>query len=430
MASMIAALAYDRYQRVKSVFSPSVTSPEPDDWSSDQTYVNDSELAWQEVGQGIKVQYDEQRLPVAWKDAMGNSGTFNTEAIKQLFQTAKDTGRRQLADIVRVETRPTSQSGEALMSELPADTLSKEQLRTRGIEIIATDKVDLHIRAGAFAPGELLHAAQDGQAPLKIVLVDGPLLSQKAMRDDRYDSIRTIIDQEPLFVTPTAEQRKADLISLYSKLADDIGVDAYEEHTHYLRAVALLEKGIIPERDIENWSLYGGTNGYHLPKDFRGAGNPPTDIIFLAIGERPTIHTLDVFVEPDGTQPYVLFSAVDTNEVFNLNHAHGLNPNDGYPTTDQFQVLTQPAGWAWDFSPLVEPATKTPGFILAHELAHFTKYNSPDAEQKKRYDHEADTDQMALDYTQRAQERKSLRGDDSGYYLVFENRETSQLIPA
>lgn len=81
-----------------------------------------------------------------------------------------------------------------LSKEKPEDVLTKEELAQRGIEIIQTEEVKLHIRPGAFKKGALLEAfTPSGKRNLIIALVDTSRLKLEDFEDPVYNKILPLL---------------------------------------------------------------------------------------------------------------------------------------------------------------------------------------------------------------------------------------------
>ena len=145
---------------------------------------------------GTKVVY-RNGIPWYYELQGGRRGDFDQEEMIRVREKAITEKESQVAvvfEIPKQELKDTTVPSEdrPLLSELPADVLSKESLEERGVTVI-NGNVELYIRESAFEDGgPFAEYRVGGDRRLIIVIVDEPFFTPHSLDDKRYDKVRAI----------------------------------------------------------------------------------------------------------------------------------------------------------------------------------------------------------------------------------------------
>ncbi len=369
--------------------------------------------------------YAQDGIPSAWQDAK-TQGTFDQNVLEVARQKAIAEQSFQIAQIVKVVTnnpQPTAeapQTEEAPVATLPEDIVDKEELASRGIEIIGSERVGFHIRQSAFAQGGIMEQyAQGGERKLKLVITDTPTLTREAFADKRYDPIREIIEKNFKTTQALREQTRLDLPDDpdEAKLIQALYEELYDE-------------------EFRNWGLVG-YRGYAMRKGME-TGSPDTDYLFLPIPpkglEPENIDFLAVKAQPSETSSQSYQVALETRskvESLKAERLRTLDPSQSYTPPEEYKKLPshRPMTLEWKLLAGVDTESRDPYFVALHELTHMKRYAALDAgaddlpnEQRLPYYSEQETDWEALGYIERAYDQYKQNGDDSLYPVVLENK--------
>lgn len=153
----------------------------------------------QKIG-AITLLSTEKNQLIGYRKADGKEVKFDQEKLEKVKQKAKALGEVEVLEIIDNSSKePVSKqqnlAEHPVLSELPSDVLTAEELKTKGIEVIQAKNTDLYIRKGAFELGEPLADYAQGKHKMLIVLIDGPSVSPKFLDDSKYDQVRPILSQ-------------------------------------------------------------------------------------------------------------------------------------------------------------------------------------------------------------------------------------------
>ena len=147
------------------------------------------------------VAIDKEGIPVFYKLPDGKKVSFDREEVDKLREEAISSGEPVIIKIFPYVTKspkdqyaPSVEPPETL--KLPADVLSEEKLKKRGIEIIQANNTNLYVRKGAFGKGAPLEIFNKISNKLTIVLIDGPVVSPYFMSDPKYAEVKKLLPEE------------------------------------------------------------------------------------------------------------------------------------------------------------------------------------------------------------------------------------------
>lgn len=387
------------------------------------------------------INFNNEGIPISYQQE-GKIINFNEEEIKRFKEIKAQAITSQEPEIALMIPQPQKESPPSSQETLQrlkaskehpfketisADVLSEKDLEERGIKIIQTDKVKLHIRPGAFAEGELLdNYKPGGERRLTIVLVDGGTTASIHLKDSRYDEVRSLLAERGIQI----EQYKKGTIQLFKGLIEEVGDNLkkaiqdrnQEEITLYQDVLRSYKSDLYQHEKLlseEQWlmsaeGITGSAGGVYCAKG----------VVFLAVGENrfPT-DFLEVAVNPQGNFET---RRVTIGEVGVLSLSAKPRPEQAFPNPATFsfnQAATADKPWSYPYS------FQTTGQALRHELQHNVfNYTAPEnftSEGLKKYmdsKGEYNTDIKAMESIRRAWEEweKSGYKNDEGFYFVWE----------
>ena len=364
-------------------------------------------------------------LPIGHLLTNGTMTPFNIADVSKMKETAIDSETPQLLGIFPSKVRyPDSNPPDPehqILSNLPEDALSTEQLASNGVTIIQADNTNLSIRKQAFEEGgpfaEL--ANQHGKEKLTIVLVDAPFLSKSFMKDKKYDGVRDMLTDPPAI---DVAKYRADAIkrlqNQLEELRNNPNKELLKEYSESINAsIYAYENGIVTDERISEieMSKYPEAPGlFYAGVSKKGKYLDRT--IFAAVGQQ----------DLNATVEEVYF---DSNGKLTFYNA----PRDGYDDQDDIQtrVSRESCPNPSDFTlntdasvsnPKSYPyAAQSPGFVLRHEVTHDEDVAQAINLGKKPDYSEYDTDMGAMQGISDAWNnwKDSNFTDNSGYYFVF-----------
>ena len=335
---------------------------------------------------GVTVYAEENtHIPTRWRDARGNSGYFDQEELNLSSKRAFAFGKTELAAVQRVTTRddvrqnrpPEPLESKSQLPSLPEDTVNKEELKERGIEIIGSEKIDLDIRAGAFDEGGLLeHYRVGGSNRLKILIVDSPTLTSESFAGSRYDQYRDIINTALEFDT---EGRTIGTLSHRISELENHPPDKSPRNDPSPLEVQMLEYGAvlqtlrqITEEEKDRWGLESTLTGYWLPAGHE-SGDENSSLVFIPIATQENkrsdnLWTIQIKANPSWNRPENRFSVsispVSLKHHLQLPEQIFISPDQSYPSADDFPVLEELIGYTKERSPGVDPARFLPAVCV------------------------------------------------------------------
>ncbi|MFH1561102.1 MAG: hypothetical protein ABID04_00795, partial [Patescibacteria group bacterium] len=224
-------------ERSAHIAKPEKPSEQPKEPVFETRYVNKNMIVFKNgtpfkcvLENGEEIAFDYEKMLTIEKTA--------TEPEVLVVQVAS---QKRGVDFEPTEDRPRT-------FEKQADTMTTEQLLQRGIEIVNPpsgedgDAIELSIRAGAFKKGELLDQyTVGGKYKLKIVVVDGPLVSSSYMQDPRYKEFLKL--PEIAKVQGDVEQYRAKQIQFWQEELEKkrielaLALETYPSNSEYVSSI-------------------------------------------------------------------------------------------------------------------------------------------------------------------------------------------------
>jgi len=333
--------------------------------------------------------------------------------------------------------------------KLPEDVLSDEELREKGVTIIQSDHVSLHIRKSAFEKDGPLARFNDGfMKTMTIALIDGSTVSRDFMQDPKYDKVRSLAPESDTTKSSIEEYKKDQIKSAQEKInslqqeinqqrdltnPDQNTIENLSNNFLHLKArLFALEKNLLSTEQIKNEKILSSngriTRGKYTTGGWEGSGiegyyNPatgkfetrmykfyPNVTIFLPVEDVPETPRLVVYFSNDGS-----IKTLVTNPLKDWENL-GIKPNQSYPDPSDFEI--DPA--ASPDNPESYPyGAYTQGFSLRHEVAHDILIAQRREENQEPNHSEYDTDMVAMEGIRKAWEKWQLNRDNSGYHFIF-----------
>lgn len=425
-----------------------VSAPLPDFVSSEKSFLENNYI---NAGGGHRVYLNREGIPLKYTVEGGKEVILDLKTMKKMRDKAISSGEREIVTMILDDPHetgiiypPSVEHPET--RHLPDDVLSDEELNNRGIEIIQSRYTSLYIREGAFDEnGPLVNFNSTGRN-IRIVLVDGPTVSQYFMKDDKYAKVRDLvpsIDEEKKSIKTYRKERIESLekqLTLQPRdmrdgfMMPDVYSDYYKDdyyNSELFRSglknikeliaayknmkdedVLRIKKTSNPSADA--LGLYDVR--LHKSVSISSSGiktnryvNPT---IFLAVGGSDYKQANVVFFGPDGK-----IHSYATNFQFGTGN---ITPKekDTHPNPADFLVNPE----ATSDNPKSYPyAGQTAGQSLEHELEHDELIGQNFIEGKELDYSEYNTDVGAMKRIREAWEKWEKSGftDNSGYHFVF-----------
>jgi hypothetical protein len=359
-----------------------------------------------------------------WNDSLGNGSNFNLERLLETNQRAMQTKKVQLSEVVRVNTSSeivnNKKVEKLLPDKMPEDILSKEEIREKGVIIVGSENVDLHIRKSAFEKGGLLEYYNgDSNRKLTILITDAATISRRAFRGERYKEYSELLDK----VFPHDKDSYNVVKARIDKLQDTSSMGELD----YLSIAEIEELKSIDEEELVEKGINSSVRGYYLTQGHE-TGVTDSAVILLAVGERPEgLDFLRVFTYPKENVFQPELSLLNLNTSLKLPPIEGLSKQQSYISPDDLHELPPEEAKYFTNLPLYLPELKTQGFVLIHEICHDIKLRKPTGDVKFDWN-EKETDRIAGEFVKEANDKLTLNGDDSGYSLVFVLKKTNEFV--
>jgi hypothetical protein len=389
---------------------------------------------------GITLNYNDEGTLVSYQTKSGETVAVDPEKIKALKETAATTHETQIIAVLDepkpIETKKDFEQTDEkpIVSELPKDIVSDEELSLRGIKIIQTPGgTKLSIRKAAFNDGELLgNYKTKGDQKLTIVLVDNGYLSTTAMDDSRYDNYKDIIKKNEAEVYTYRQTNIARFEGYLETTRTELqkAIIGNDPETAELLDLTLLsiKLQILKYQQATDAQIRieaGITDMAGLYCTYSADGHP---IIYIAVGNTEITETNQnskiILIDPKGQIQIQeeLISAVNLN----------LQPTleQSFPSPDDFKSNSDTApslpGETPDNSYLY--GGQSAGFAFRHELEHNLKIVQNPTGDPSFDQSEYRTDQAAMETIKKAYDNWISNGDNSLYYFVFTNPDGSIIL--
>lgn len=390
----------------------------------------------------IRVAINSEGLPVKYALPDGTEKPFNLNVVKTVRERAMSTYEPEILDVFEIssgsnkykykyETDHKDYKNEQhpLLEKLPDDVLTEDGLKDHGLEIIQGNETQIYIRRGAFEKDGPLEAFANGDRKMRIVLIDGPVVSEDLLEDKKYDTVRKLLRDKSKDLDTFRTQKINEAYRAIDVYVDDLrkikaGQPAQlgEEWdtSHIVQYKSLLEQyqsGIISdsqlylERALEDGKT-SDTLGLYCAPDDQGSAT-----IFLAVGDSRFDRDVVTFAFKQTGE----FSFTQIPGYFRNERAFGSGNRNFSPKPEQSALNPDDFPLNLDASPdkpkSYPYAGLNTGFALEHEAAHdklMTGVNPPNTS-------EYDTDMLAAVRLRRAWNKWKDSGfkDNSGYSFVF-----------
>lgn len=383
-------------------------------------------IFWQKDGVTV---WATENVPTRWQDSSGKEGVFEREKlIEANRQAIADNEPIRFADVQRVTKNiPSVATSEAENHvEKPANILTKEELERRGIEIIQGQDTHLHLRPGAFEPGEILDFhTEDNPPKLKVIITDKAVLNRYAFAGEDYDSVRDLInDVFSLDRTLTPQQIRQELDQNFEYSLENPNQTYYDRNQLALKRAFISE---LTDQEIIDWGMNpNSTDGLYMHQ-----GNPgkdslrDTSAIFLAMGSHPTLDCLTISATNQEGQFEVNLTALNLQEAYGLYPTMDLVEGQSFPDPSTITYIESES----KLTAGVDHSTVTKSFGVRHEFNHHRRVSRPIANETPAQTwSESTTDHVTYDSLVRANQRYQQNGDDSLYYTVIEVRDKNLVV--
>lgn len=392
----------------------------------------EQEYSWKTI-EGVKVAFDQDSLPVKYVLPDGQEVVLDREEIKKLKEKAISSKEPEIVTILRMDKHGSDLSLRSnkssiehpVLSELPDDVLSEEELTKKGVNIIQADSTHFYIRKEAFAKGALLEDFNNTGRKINIVLVDGPLVNNYFMSDARYDNFKPYFPEEKIEITPN--QHRKNLLDDATRSLNFERDRLKDYETEYQKEIALIDPkvkqyelnslSLISDDMLMQSLILGLVFSKRLGNEQHDAayfgGNNPT--IFLAVGENIEAKFVVLYFNAEGE-----IKIVSHPWGTSLIRDRSVKINDSYPNPLDFPIDSMGSS-PDDPSSYPYGKSKTSGIELRHELKHDVLITQRLSKGEKPEHSEYKTDLEAMHTIREAWDKwvKSGYTDNSGYYFVF-----------
>jgi|WetSurMetagenome_2_1015567.scaffolds.fasta_scaffold05765_3 hypothetical protein len=417
---------------------------------------------------------DNSEIPVKYKipadfPTEGEEVFLDKNTVKNIRDKAVSSGEPQIFAILPRELQtpwvyysdnstenPKHKLEHPVLSNLPEDVLSEQELAANGVKIIQSDKTNLYIRKQAFDEGGPLAelAKGHGSEKLTIVLIDSPFVDREFMKDKKYDGLRELVPAEldvNSYRVEKINELKTDLKAyteyLRNGATDKTQIEAYisdlrkklidagndsatvEEQTKYQVSEYVLEakyeilayeNKIITDDWIKANELPNAVGRYIQGEATEGKYLNRT--IFVAVGwDKYNLLISDIiYFTPDGK---VAVRGMTSRDLLGNN---GLGFSAIYHIKKS-QSCPDPGAYLANANVFPKPQNPSvggppwPGRAVNHEIRHDIDIGQAINEGKEPDYNEYNTDLEAMRDTGKASDKWKNSGftDNSGYPLVF-----------
>jgi hypothetical protein len=411
------------------------------------SWVEDPQAPWPK---SVKVGIDAEGLPVKSILPSGEEVRIAVAKSREARERAKHTQEPELCEIVKVPLSPEERierenrwalphefsEAHPEVEKLPEDILSEEELKEKGVTVVPTGKVQLHIRRDAFNEGGPLHVLNNSEVDMTIVLVDGPVVTSGYLNDPAHKPFQHLLGARD---SKIVEYRQRKIEEMKNSTAGRAGYEHYfgeflagrGEYPDFYANILLDAKAQVPlwekymsDEEAYMYMLSSDETKYGAGLYYRHGPIPqhPEDVV-LFVSAGSSNFTSDL--------AYLYFDHEDKLkvrtrplELRNTNYVEQKSPLvwDFTPNSSQ----THPDPETFHLNPDASPsnpnsypyAGQTPGLVLRHEIGHHElNFKDPAHPNTSEYD----TDMRAMRGIREAWERWTASGykDDLGYNFVF-----------
>jgi hypothetical protein len=269
--------------------------------------------------------------------------------------------------------------------EMPPGTLSNEELEKYGVvDIIQGQETQLFIRKEAFEEGGILYdlkrtQSSDNPVKLRIVLVDGPYVSNDYVGNDKYADVRIMVPQR---TWGTEDFRKYQIDDLQSAIDKNlVNIKKFynpkknfaSQSNQYFEAYYSVMAFRNSAEDYKSASFEQLTQKINsLAHEPAGIYVAPTKTdntatIFIAVGESVTAQEqIRLFVQPDGTITPIPSAGITSTYV-----DYRANMLKSFPRMTDFQINQYATEQNNDYP--IGAQNNESGENLNHEIMHLNK---------------------------------------------------------
>lgn len=369
---------------------------------------------------GIRVVVDKNGVPIKYKDQKGGEFPLNRDEMLKARQKAIDTKEPEIAKVIREEIPDIVIKGrpDEILQDLPKDVVPENELARKGVTIIQPGNTHLYVREEAFGRGAPLEQFNATGRKLKIVLVNGPVVSSRYMSDSRYSQVRGLlgerdkeVEEHKAEMVKQTEQALADAILRLQQSKGDLKQEESAEMGVLALKLRLYELNTLTTEQLLA-RVFNGSDaaGFYLHRGY--VDGEFATVIFVSVG-RTKIPDFLAIVAFD-SKGKLLVSGVMPPFRMSLEP----NPEHSYPNPKNFPLdpnasPNQPKSYPY--------AGQTPGFVLLHELYHDKLIGDRVSKGLSPIRNEYETDMGAMKWIEDGFNRweRSGRTDSSGYYFMF-----------
>ena len=343
---------------------------------------------------GVTVFNTTNGLPGAIEVPSGETFYINPSKVEIAREKAVAGQNYQLVDIFSRERNAVSDASfsyfmpmedHPILSELPKDVLTDEQLSTKGIKIIQGNYTQFFIRQNAFEKDGIFTSLNDGTRNITFILVDSFGLFQEAVPEKRYDSVRDLLPKLP---DQALQEAKAKMIlkartrveeqgrQLKDKEIAGYDISSLDQYSYLVAQtqLAILENGIISKKDLSRYttSMFRNSDSTDVQTYFRAGGMYTRSIdgydsVFLESGGCSATIYYAVFVDSNGKP-----SIITTNDGVDVRNDWGFQ--DQYfscPNPDQIPSapdILQEQGYLKDAGIILSPEHEATHLIYGDSI--------------------------------------------------------------
>jgi hypothetical protein len=265
------------------------------------------------------VYYDQGQVPVKVEDSNGQAQYFDrdklidarTKAMSSPTEEHPEYGMAQVAQVIIAdEGKPNKGPEIKLPTEPAADTLTEEELVSRGVTIIQPEGSTWSFRKGAFEEGGLFSGLKLGsENKLMIVFLNSVTVNGYALRDKRYEIMRGLLGDNGMSLDEykaseyawVEDQIRQIIEGIKDSGADEI--DAYDLIDYGAEKATLdsLTPDQWQQRMMRNAGAVGQGAFCAANQVEQATGIENTSVIFIPTGDSDNRGRIPVIAQPNGS---------------------------------------------------------------------------------------------------------------------------------
>lgn len=397
----------------------------PQEYSIDAD--NTLTLFLDQAGQLVRYKFTGKNQP--------QEGIFSQDNIQNVLQKAQETQQPEilLSFPYTPQLLPWLQFQETpdrprCTGEVSADKVySDEELAGFGIKIINAPNVRFYIRKVADSFPEIVAQAKQnfGRHPnITIVLVPGPVLSQRYLTDSRYDQVRHFLDiKDPvlseaeieLYRQQQLDELNQELLTLTDQLQsgykknDQVIISQLTAYIVLVKTRIQIAQSQSQEDFLEKFVIEENPGARTVVVQNSQQQEDPV-VVFIAVGASKTQSSINISIDPEGEIWVIPISGGFGSNQIPASSMNLPRPSDFFPVEADWQQQT---GYLWD-------AENGPVWPMYHELlGHLFLYLTGDYLKKNGPALETAAENMAMEKIREAWEKFRQNGDDTGYWFIL-----------